>query len=86
MAGLPPALVNSADVLRAPKGKQLPVIDDDGTRMADSRFIIEHLKAQLGDPLDGALSPSLDSQLRRHMPSRPTLQACCQRMKVRYCG
>src|SRR5690606_36592494 len=38
----------------APKGK-LPYIDDDGTRIADSEFIISHLKAKYGDPLDGGL-------------------------------
>ena len=56
MAGLPYERVNSGDVLRAPKGK-LPVIDDDGTRVADSSFIIDHLKARYGDPLDAALTP-----------------------------
>ena len=56
MAGLPYQLVNSGDVLRAPKGK-LPVIDDDGTVVADSSFIIEHLKARYGDPLDSGLTP-----------------------------
>jgi glutathione S-transferase len=38
----------------APKGK-LPYIDDGGTRVADSEFIISHLKAKYGDPLDGGL-------------------------------
>ncbi len=56
MAGLPYQLVNSGDVLRAPKGK-LPVIDEDGTVVADSSFIIEHLKARYGDPLDSGLTP-----------------------------
>jgi hypothetical protein len=56
MAGLPYERVNSGDVLRAPKGK-LPVIDDDGTVVADSSFIIDHLKARYGDPLDAALTP-----------------------------
>lgn len=55
MAGLPYERVNSGDVLRAPKGK-LPVIDDDGTRVADSSFIIDYLKARCGDPLDAALT------------------------------
>jgi glutathione S-transferase len=39
---------------RAPKGK-LPYIDDDGTIVPDSAFIIAHLKARYGDPLDGGL-------------------------------
>lgn len=56
MVGLPYELVNSGDVLRAPKGK-LPFIDDDGTRVADTNFIVEYLKGRYGDPLDAALSP-----------------------------
>ena len=56
MASLPFELVNSGDVLKAPKRK-LPYIDDDGTLVADTSFIIEHLKARYGDPLDAALSP-----------------------------
>jgi glutathione S-transferase len=56
MAALPYELVNSGDVLRAPKGK-LPFIDDDGTRVADTSFIIEYLKGRYGDPLDAALTP-----------------------------
>lgn len=55
MAGLPHQLVNSGDVFKAPK-KKLPYIDDGGTRVADSSFIIDHLKARHGDPLDGGLS------------------------------
>jgi len=56
MASLPFELVNSGDVLKAPKRK-LPYIDDDGTLVADTSFIIEHLKARYGDALDAALSP-----------------------------
>jgi len=56
MASLPFELVNSGDVSKAPKRK-LPYIDDDGTLVADTSFIIEHLKARYGDPLDAALSP-----------------------------
>ena len=41
--------------LKGPKGK-LPFIEDDGQKITDSRFIIEHLKAKYGDPLDGDLS------------------------------
>lgn len=54
MAGLPFELVNDGDVLRAPKGK-LPYIEDGGRRIADTHFIIEHLKAAHGDPLDAWL-------------------------------
>jgi len=61
MAGLPYETVNDGNVLKAPKGK-LPWIDDDGTRVADSSFIIEHLKRRYGDPLDAGLSPSLRAQ------------------------
>lgn len=56
MAGLPFELVNNGDVFKAPKGK-LPYIDDDGTLVSDTHFIIEHLKARYGDPLDAALTP-----------------------------
>ena len=38
----------------APKGK-LPYIDHNGTQVADSSFIIDYLKEQFGDPLDGHL-------------------------------
>ena len=56
MAALPYELVNGADVMKAPKRK-LPLIDDDGTVVADSTLIIEHLKARHGDPLDASLTP-----------------------------
>lgn len=56
MAGLPYKLINNGDVMKAPKGK-LPYIDDDGTLVSDTHFIIEHLKARYGDPLDAALTP-----------------------------
>ncbi|MFO1337326.1 MAG: glutathione S-transferase family protein [Burkholderiaceae bacterium] len=55
MAGLPFELVNG-DVLKAPKKKLPYIVDDDGTVVADSQFIIEHLKRRHGDPLDAALS------------------------------
>lgn len=57
MVGLPYELVNSGDVLRAPKGK-LPFIDDGGTRVADTSFIIEYLKGRYGDTLDARLTPA----------------------------
>lgn len=56
MAGLPHELVNSGDVFKAPKRK-LPYIDDGGTVVADTSFIVEYLKGRYGDPLDAALSP-----------------------------
>lgn len=56
MAGLPHELVNSGDVMKAPKRK-LPYIDDGGTVVADTTFIIEYLKGRYDDPLDAALSP-----------------------------
>jgi hypothetical protein len=42
--------------MKAPKRK-LPYIDDGGTIVADTSFIIDHLKARYGDPLDAALPP-----------------------------
>jgi glutathione S-transferase len=41
----------------APKGK-LPYIVDGDERIADSNFIIDHLKKKYGDPLDAKLDPS----------------------------
>jgi len=55
MAGLPFELVNSGDVMKAPKRK-LPYIDDGGTIVADTTFVIDYLKGRYGDPLDAALS------------------------------
>lgn len=57
MAGLPFELVNSGDVLKAPKKKLPYIVEDDGAVVADSHFIIEHLKQRRGDPLDAGLSP-----------------------------
>jgi glutathione S-transferase len=40
----------------SPKG-QLPFIDDEGARVADSHFIRAHLEAKLGKDLDAGLTP-----------------------------
>jgi glutathione S-transferase len=40
---------------KAPKGK-IPFIEDDGSLLGDSQFIIEHLKRKHGDTLDAKLS------------------------------
>ncbi|APR80371.1 Hypothetical protein A7982_05718 [Minicystis rosea] len=53
MLGLPYAK-ERARPEQSPKG-QLPFIDDDGTRIADSYFIREHLERKLGKDLDAHL-------------------------------
>jgi glutathione S-transferase len=59
MAGLqfeiPPAKLEHLQ--KAPKGK-MPYVDDNGEIVADSTFIIDHLKAAYGDKLDGWLDAS----------------------------
>ncbi|MCB1887405.1 MAG: glutathione S-transferase family protein [Rhodocyclaceae bacterium] len=55
LAGLPYETDNRGLVMRAPKGK-LPFIEDDGTRIADSGFIIEHLVRTHGVDPDAGLS------------------------------
>jgi glutathione S-transferase len=55
MAELPFELVSSGNVMKAPKRK-LPYIDDGGTIVADTAFIVDYLKDRYGDPLDAALS------------------------------
>ncbi len=54
MAGLEYECPRRADVRKSPKGK-FPYIDDDGTIVADSAFIIDHLKRKHGDALDSHL-------------------------------
>jgi len=57
MAGLPfeipPATMR--EFQKAPKGK-MPYIDDNGKILADTSFIIDHLKTTYGDKLDGWLT------------------------------
>ncbi|WP_392538882.1 glutathione S-transferase family protein [Legionella sp. 227] len=55
MAKLPFETVSVIDPRRAPK-KKLPVISDDGRKIADSGFIIDYLQHKYGDPLDGHLT------------------------------
>lgn len=58
MAGLPFERVNDGlRVMKAPKAK-LPYIEEDGRLVADTSFIIEHLKQRHGDRLDAALTPA----------------------------
>ena len=54
MAGLPYEVV-AAIPPQGPKGK-LPFIEDNGRRIADSRFIIEYLKHTYGNSVDGHLT------------------------------
>jgi glutathione S-transferase len=56
MAGLPYEVVHSTP-LQGPKG-QLPFIEDNGRRIADSEFIVEYLKQTYGDRVDGHLTPA----------------------------
>ncbi len=55
MAGLAYECPRGADLTKSPKGK-MPYIDDNGTVVADSTFIIDYLKATYGDKLDVKLS------------------------------
>ena len=56
MAGLPYELPTPSlrHLQQAPKGK-MPYIRDQGRTVADTSFIIDHLKATYGDPLDAWL-------------------------------
>ena len=61
LAGLPFEM-KRADLRKAPKG-QLPYISDNGKLVADTRFIIDYLKATYGDPLDGHLAAAEKANL-----------------------
>jgi glutathione S-transferase len=54
MAGIP-YTARMADFGKAPKGK-IPFIEEEGSYLGDSQFIIEHLKRKHGDTLDAKLS------------------------------
>jgi glutathione S-transferase len=55
MAGLPYEIVHAIPP-QAPKG-QLPFIEDNGKRIADSQFIVEYVRQTYGDRVDAHLSP-----------------------------
>lgn len=55
LAGIPYTVKPIINVSKAPKGK-VPFIEDNGQIIADSGFIIDYLKRQYGDPLDGHLN------------------------------
>ena len=61
LAGLQYRLDNRGDVLRAPKGK-LPWVDDDGSVVSDTSFIIEHLRQRYRVSLDDGLSVQQQAQ------------------------
>lgn len=56
-----PYEIAPGDPREAPKGK-VPWIDDSGHVLGDSTFIIDYLKHQHGDPLDGLLTPHEKAQ------------------------
>jgi isoprene-epoxide---glutathione S-transferase len=46
-----------------PHGKLPVIVDEDGTRVADSTHIIEYLKRRYGNPLDGGAKPDELAQM-----------------------
>lgn len=56
MTKLPYEIITTTNLRKAPKGK-LPYIDDEGEIIADSSFIITHLKEKYGDSVDQQLTP-----------------------------
>ena len=65
IAGVPYEIENALPV-KAPKGKLL-FIEDDGVKVADSRFILNHLRQSHGVDLDG----DMDDDLREFCPQCP---------------
>lgn len=55
LAAVPYQIKVVRDLRKAPKGK-VPFIEDEGQVIADTGIIIEYLKRQYGDPLDGHLN------------------------------
>ena len=55
LAGIPFTEHVQGDPRKAPK-KKIPYINDDGTEIGDSTFIIKHLKTKFGNPLAEGLS------------------------------
>lgn len=62
MAGLPYESVEDGNVIKAPKGKMPYIVDDDGTTVADSTLVIEHLTRRRGVALDAWLTPAQRAQ------------------------
>lgn len=60
MAKLPYQVVETLP-LKAPRGK-VPYIEDNGKTIADTRLIVNHLKATYGDTLDAELSDEQKAQ------------------------
>jgi glutathione S-transferase len=58
MTALPYEFVRlpAVELANTPKGK-LPILEDNGRRVADSGFIVDYLKTTYGAPLDERLSP-----------------------------
>ena len=67
MAGLPYQLITENDTRKGPKGK-IPFIRDAGKTIGDSELIIQHLKTQYGDHVDGSLT--VDQRARGHLIDR----------------
>ena len=64
MVGLPYEVINGVLPFKAPK-KKLPYIEDGTQVIADSGFILKHLRQTYGDKLDENLS---DHEKRAPMP------------------
>ncbi len=63
MAGLDfESVPRSSNLSKSPKGK-LPFIEDNGQIIADSQFIIDYLKQEYGDILDGDFTSEQQAQI-----------------------